>query len=300
MQKNLQFLMKDDEPGEMAIQFWGVRGTLPVPGKKTVRYGGNTNCVTLTISPKHFFIFDAGTGIKELSNCIMQHNIFPISAKIFISHPHYDHISALPFFMPLFIKGNEFEVLGTSQGEKNIQELITGMMDGIYLPYTIKEFPAKLTFRNLAEEDFFIDDIYVQTMFLNHPGRCLGYRVQYKDKVVCYVTDNELYMENSPHYNSVETERLMNFVQDCDVLIIDATYTDEDYLKRTGWGHSSVSRVADLADKAKVKLLCLFHHDPEQYDKDIDLKLKQAKAILKARRSSTRCVAPAEGEKIIL
>lgn len=286
--------------GVMNIQFWGVRGTLPVPGEKTVRYGGNTSCVTLSLAKKHFFIFDAGTGIKELSNYIVKHNIFPLSAKIFLTHPHIDHINALPFFVPFFVKGNEFEILGTNQGEKDIEQLISATMDGVYLPFTLKEFAAKLSFRNLSEEDFFIDNIYIQTMLLNHPGRCLGFRVQYKNKIFCYITDNELYMESSLHYNQFEMDRLVNFIKDCDVLVIDATYSDEQYLRKVGWGHSCVTRVVDLADKAKVKLLCLFHHDPEQYDKDIDEKLKQAREMLKARHSSTRCIAPAEGEMLVL
>jgi phosphoribosyl 1,2-cyclic phosphodiesterase/ActR/RegA family two-component response regulator len=286
--------------GVMTVQFWGVRGTLPVPGEKTMRYGGNTSCVTLSLAKKHFFIFDGGTGIKELSNYIVRHHIFPFSAKIFITHPHYDHINALPFFVPFFVKGNEFEIFGTNQGEKNIEDLISSTMDGVYLPFTIKEFAAKLKFRNLSEEDFFIENIYIQTILLNHPGRCLGYRVQYKNKIFCYITDNELYLESSLHYNQFEEDRLIHFIKECDILIIDATYMDDEYLRKVGWGHSSVTRVVDLADKAKVKLLCLFHHDPEQYDKDIDAKLKQATALLKARHSSTRCIAPAEGEKLVL
>jgi len=283
----------------MTLQFWGVRGTLPVPGKKTIRYGGNTSCVTLHIEKKHFFIFDAGTGIKELSNHLVKQKRFPLRAKIFISHPHFDHIDGLPFFVPLFMQGNEFEILGTHQGDKKMKDLISAHMDGIYLPFTIKEFAAKLTFRNLSEEDFFIEDIHIQTILLNHPGRCLGYRVKYKNKIFCYLTDNELYLENSPQHDPLVMNRLVHFIQDCDVLVSDATYTDEEYMKKIGWGHSSLTRVVDLADKAKVKLLCLFHHDPEQYDKDIDTKLKQAKALLKARHSSTRCIAPAEGKKIV-
>lgn len=282
----------------MTVQFWGIRGTLPVPGRKTVRYGGNTNCVTLCFAQKEFFIFDAGTGIKELSNHLVQRNRFPMSAKIFISHPHYDHINGIPFFVPFYIPGNEFEILGTNHHDISIEKLFAGQMDNIYFPITVKEFAAKLVYRSLKEETFHIGELKIQTILLNHPGRCLGYRVQYKKKSFCYVTDAELYLEDSPHYSQHEVERLIEFIQDTNLLVIDTTYTDEEYVKKVGWGHSSVTRIVDIADRAKVKVLCLYHHDPDQFDDDIDLKLQQARDILKKRNSKTKCIAPREGQKI--
>lgn len=283
---------------KMIVQFWGVRGTLPVPGKKTVRYGGNTNCVTLSFGKKNFFIFDAGTGIKALSNYLLEKNKFPFSAKIFISHPHWDHINGIPFFVPLYMKGNEFEIYGSSHPGISIEKLISNQMDSVYFPVSIKEFAAKITFHNLNEENFYIDDILIQTQLLNHPGRCLGYRVQYKNKSFCYITDNELYLEESPYYNEFDVERLIHFIYNTNILIMDTTYTDEIYPNKICWGHSCVSRVVDIAHKAKVKLLCLYHHDPDQFDSDIDLKLKQAKALLKSFSSKTQCIAPHEGDLI--
>lgn len=283
---------------EAIVQFWGVRGTLPVPGDNTIYYGGNTNCVTLSLAKKHFFIFDAGTGIKKLSNYLINQKKFPISAKIFISHPHYDHINGMPFFAPLYMKGNEFEFFGASYGEMTIEKIISGQMDSIYFPITVKEFSAKISFRALTEESFNIDEVEIQTMLLNHPGRCLGYRVKYNNKVFCYITDHELYLESEPYYNQFDTDRLISFINEADVLVIDTTYKDSEYPLKIGWGHSCVSRVVDIADKAKVKLLCIYHHDPDQFDKDIDFKLREATSILESRHSLTRCIAPREGDRI--
>jgi phosphoribosyl 1,2-cyclic phosphodiesterase/ActR/RegA family two-component response regulator len=285
---------------DMIVQFWGVRGTLPMSGEDTVKYGGNTNCVTLSLGKKHFFIFDAGTGIKKLSTYFLKQKQFPLSAKIFISHPHYDHINGIPFFVPLYMKGNEFEFYGAPYGDLNIEKILSGQMDSVYFPITVKEFAAKVSYHDLNEESFNIDEVKIQSMQLNHPGRCLGYRVEYNKKIFCYITDHELYLENLPYFNQFDVDRLINFIKDADMVIMDSTYTDAEYAMKIGWGHSCVSRVVDVADKAKVKLLCLFHHDPDQLDKDIDYKLREATAILESRHSTTRCIAPNDGLKITI
>lgn len=286
--------------GEMVVQFFGVRGTLPVPGKQTVRYGGNTNCITVTIDDRYFLIFDAGTGIKALSDYLEEEHAGPIDAKIFITHPHYDHINGIPYFAPLYDKGNHFEFLGPDHGHHTLQNLISKQMDSIYFPVTVEEFSSSLAFRSLGEETIHFDDVTVRTMYLNHPGKCLGYRVEYDGKVFCYITDNELYLENSPKYNAREVEHLVQFISHADMVVMDATYTDEEYAAKVNWGHSCVSRVIDVADRAEVKLLCLHHHSPGQLDKDIDAKLKAARKELKRRHSKTNCIAPSEGDQYVL
>ncbi len=284
----------------ITIEFWGCRGTLPIPGKGAIRYGGNTNCVSLCIAKKQFFIFDAGTGIKVLSDYLVNEKKLPISAKIFITHPHYDHISGIPFFVPLYMKGNEFEILGADQASINLEKFVGDLMDSVYFPVTMKEFSAKIDFCSLKESEFDIGDVHIKTLLLNHPGRTLGYRVEYKNKVFSYITDNELFLEDSPHFIQADVDRLIQFIHKSDVLIMDTTYDDETYLNKIGWGHSCVSRVIDVADKADIKLLCLYHHDPAQSDDDIDLKLHHAKELLKARHSKTKCIAPKEGERITI
>jgi phosphoribosyl 1,2-cyclic phosphodiesterase/ActR/RegA family two-component response regulator len=281
----------------MTITYWGVRGTLPVPGKTSLRYGGNTSCVTLELPRDQFFILDAGSGIRELSRHIMATRDGSLTAKIMITHPHGDHISALPFFVPLYIAGNEFEIMGPSQSARTMREMVAAQMDGTYSPMTLRDLGARVFFRNLSEEEITVGDTRIRTMLLTHPGNCLGYRIKMGNATFCYVTDNELYLKDSPAYNPNYLDKLREFVGDCDLLLIDTTYTDAQYRSRVNWGHSCVSAVADLAHTAGVKRLHLMHHDPEQSDDDIDAKLQDARRVLADLNSSVICDAPAEGSR---
>ncbi|MFC1815255.1 response regulator [Thermodesulfobacteriota bacterium] len=285
---------------KIELTFWGVHGTLPVPGEQTTKYGGNTSCVSLNFSSNNMFIFDSGTGIKALSNHLIAEKRAPLEATIFISHPHWDHINALPFFDPLYRQGNEIEICGPSHDDITMKQMISGQMDGVHFPIKIKEFSASVSFRDLKEGTIKIDGITIKTMLLNHPGSCLGYRVEYKGRSICYVTDNELYPDTSQFYNRFYLQRLDDFVQGTDALITDATYKDEEYEAKIGWGHSAIRQVVDLADRARVKTLYLFHHDLDQTDADVDFKLETAQAMLAEKNSSTQCIAPKEKQRFAI
>jgi len=282
------------------MTFWGVRGTLPVPGQETIRYGGNTSCISLEFPKGGLFIFDAGTGIKSLSDHLETQNRSQIEAKIFISHPHWDHINALPFFTPLYKQGNEFEIMGPAHGDISIRELISGQMDGVYFPIEIKEFGATVSFQNLKEGVVSIDGIKVQTVLLNHPGHCLGYRIDYKDRSICYITDNELFPKSSRFYNGAYIKKLTTFIRNTDALITDCTYDEEEYAQKARWGHSSITEVIHLAHRAKVGTLYMFHHDPGQTDAAIDKKHDQAQELLSALKSSTVCITPMEKQNFMV
>lgn len=281
------------------LRYWGLRGTLPVPSMRAMRYGGNTACITMSFGEESLFIFDAGTGIKELSNALLARRT-RLTAKLFISHPHWDHINALPYFVPLYIQGNEFEVLGPTHGDQSIRRVIADQMDGIYFPVTVREFAAHILYRDLREETLTVDGAQVQTMLLAHPGYCLGYRVGYNGRTFCYVTDNELFLEDSPHYDAHYARRLADFVRGADVLVTDTTYTDEGYKTKVGWGHSCIGEVAKLAAAAEVRELHLFHHDPDQADTDIDAKLDATRRRLEELGSKVVCRAPAEGDRVVI
>ncbi|MEQ9564627.1 MAG: MBL fold metallo-hydrolase, partial [Pseudomonadales bacterium] len=132
-----------------------------------------------------------------------------LSSKILITHPHWDHINALPFFVPLYIPGNEFEVMGPAQGATTMRELVSAQMDGTYFPITLRDLSARVFFRNLVEETVEFDGVQVSAMLLSHPGNCLGYRITMRDKVFCFITDNELYMEDAPGFQQSYVDKLV-------------------------------------------------------------------------------------------
>ena len=284
----------------IALHYWGVHGTLPAPGPAFTRYGGNTPCVSVAISGEPLTIFDCGSGIKQLSDHVMRGGAERFSGRIFISHTHWDHINTVPFFAPLYQRGNQIEVFGPYQGDLTIGNAISAQMESVYFPVTIREFGARLVFRDLREEKLKFGPVTIDTMLLRHPGYCLGYKLTCRGRVICYITDNELYLPTNPRHDARYVQRLAQFVRGADVLITDTTYRDHEYPSKVDWGHSCVSQVADLAARAEVKRLHLFHHDPDQTDADIDLKLDETRKELARLGSKVVCEAPAEGLELVL
>jgi len=278
----------------ITLTYWGVHGTLPTPGAAYTRYGGNTPCVSVEVGGEPLYVFDCGSGIKRLSDRVMHSGGQRFSARIFISHTHWDHINTVPFFAPLYVRGNQIEIFGPYQGDLTIDRAISAQMESVYFPVTVREFGARLVFRDLREEALEFGPVRIDTMLLKHPGYCLGYRLTCRGRNVCYITDNEMYLPGDPRHDPRYVERLAEFVRHADVLITDTTYRDHEYPSKVDWGHSSVSQVADLAARAEVKRLHLFHHDPDQTDADIDAKLAEAREALARLGAKAECQAPAE------
>ena len=157
-----------------------------------------------------------------------------------------------------------------------------------------------MLFRSLREERLDFGPVRIDTMLLRHPGYCLGYRLTCRESVVCYITDNELYLPTDSRRDARYVEQLADFVRGADLLVTDTTYRDHEYPSKVDWGHSCVSQVADLAARAEVKRLHLFHHDPDQTDADIDAKLAEMRRELARLGSKVACEAPAEGSTLSL
>lgn len=280
--------------GEVTVTFWGTRGSIPRPGKDTLKFGGNTPCVSVELSDNRLFIFDAGTGIVELGRSLMSTKK-QYKFNLFISHPHWDHIQGLPFFRPVYRQGNEMVIHGTSHGKQSLREVISGQMDCLYFPVTIKEYASRVYFRELEEGDYEIEKLTLSTINLNHPGRTLGYRLHSGNgKSVAYITDNEIFPEGDQH----NRRRLAAFLSGVDVLVHDATYFDEEYPAHARWGHSALSEVLALAEEARVKRLYLFHHDPSHDDEAVGRKEQFGIRYLEKRSSGIHCAAAREGVSV--
>lgn len=272
----------------LALRFWGCRGTIPVPGPNTVKYGGNTSCVSLRFPDEHIFVFDAGTGIRPLSSHLASRGKAQINGTIFLSHPHWDHINFLPFFRPLYVPGNRFSIVGSPVDDQSVERLVANQMGGVHFPITTREFGAQVHYQDIGEGAYHFGPAKVETMQLCHPGNCLGYSVLFGKKKICYVTDNEIFPADHEFHNAGFVERLVEFVQNADVLITDSTYFDDEYVAKAGWGHSPVSAVCDVAHRAGVKEVYLFHHDPEQDDRALERKLEFCSLHLQKLNSSTK------------
>jgi phosphoribosyl 1,2-cyclic phosphodiesterase len=273
----------------MTIKFWGVRGSIPTPGASTVRYGGNTSCVSIDLGTDKILVLDAGTGIRELGKSLAK-RIADI--YILLSHNHWDHIQGFPFFILLYQKNQKIYAFPTLQGEELLCSLFD-QMNGSYFPVNPEDLPSQYECvpRNaigfLRNHGFNISRIAT-----NHPDGGYGYRIDNEGRSVVYITDNEL----APPYKGITAfDEFIRFCKQSDVLIHDSQYFDQDVPQKYGWGHSVVSKVCELAFAAEVKHLILFHHDPERTDKELDEIQEKARSWFQKNNRGIRCTAAFEG-----
>jgi len=275
------------------LTFWGVRGSIPTPGPKTVKYGGNTSCLEMRFGDDdRLVIVDAGSGIRELAGKLLANDLKkgPIRTKIFLTHTHWDHIMGFPFFTPIFIPKTELEVYGPVSFEEDPLEKVVGnQLSYRYFPVRQAELSATIRYFALKESEQDLGGgVRVRTKYLNHPILVLGYRFEFQGKVLCTAYDHEPYQNvfemapDDPRYDAeavkegaaaaaTENEKVAQFYRGADLLVHDTQYTPEEWEKgKKGWGHSTFKWAIEQAHRAGVKHLVLFHHDPDRSDTELE------------------------------
>jgi phosphoribosyl 1,2-cyclic phosphodiesterase len=254
----------------MQIKFWGVRGSTPAPQPENMRYGGNTSCVEVRVGD-HLYVFDCGTGFRVLGQALRREfGSRPVSAHIFVSHFHWDHIQGLPFFGPLYDNPeNRFEFHCSSR-TRSLKQVFEEQMASPYFPVGLKQMQARQSFHDLEEGRIQLDAASLQATWLNHPQGCMGFRLETRDGVVVYATDNE------PGH-ALFDKNVRKLAAGADVLIYDSQYLPEEYeARRRGWGHSHWREAVNVVMESGAKELILFHHDPDHNDACIDKVVKEA------------------------
>lgn len=268
----------------MRIKFWGVRGSTPTPQPENMRYGGNTSCVEVRIADQ-IFIFDCGTGFRVLGRELeREFGAAPFAAHVFVSHFHWDHIQGIPFFRPLYNNPASRFFFHSSSRTRSLEQVMTEQMSSPYFPVNLDEMSAKRDFCNIEDGCFHLEDgIRIKTAWLNHPQGCLGFRLETKDGVLVYATDNEP--------GDAEFDKgVRKLAEGADILIYDAQYTPEEYAaRRRGWGHSHWREAVSVVMESGAQELILYHHDPDHSDQIVD------KVVSDARDHYPKVRAAAEG-----
>jgi phosphoribosyl 1,2-cyclic phosphodiesterase len=269
----------------MRIKFWGVRGSTPAPQPENMRYGGNTSCVEVRLGDD-LYIFDCGTGFRVLGQALRREfDGRPVSAHIFVSHFHWDHIQGIPFFGPLYdSRENRFQFHCSSR-TRNLKRVLEEQMAAPYFPVGLTEMQSQQNFYDLGEGRIQLGDVTLQTMWLNHPQGCMGFRLETKEGVMVYATDNE-------PGDALFDKNVRKLAAGADVLIYDAQYLPDEYEGKRGWGHSHWREAINVVTESGAKELVLFHHDPDHDDECIDQVVKEA------RDYYPRLRAAAEGMQI--
>ncbi len=245
------------------VRFWGVRGTMPCTDPKLAAYGGNTPCLEINCGGRTL-VFDGGSGATALGQKLVEEQVTDFD--IFLTHAHFDHVNGLPFFWPFFQMDTHVRFWsGDLEGKQSSKQLMNDLMKKPFLPITPEIFNATIDYRDFTTGDTISlsDDIVVRTIPLNHPGGCVGYRIDFAGKSICYISDTE-------HVPGQLDSNIQTLVQDADIMIYDATYTEEEYMPCRGYGHSTWQEGVKLCDAAGVSQFVTFHHHTEHDDRFLD------------------------------
>jgi ribonuclease BN (tRNA processing enzyme) len=249
------------------VRVWGARGSLSAPGPATVGYGGNTSCVELELADGTTLILDAGTGIRELGQHLLQRDQGEV--HICLTHLHLDHVEGLGFFAPLWRPGWKLQFWGPPSTTATLRARVSRYLSPPLFPIGLSEAPAEAVFEDVPRKPWRVGSALVEAQMVEHRGPTLGYRIEDEGQVLAYVPDHEPYLTAALH-DSPEWISGWALASGADLLFHDSQYTSEEYTGRMGWGHSSVTHAATFARAAQVRQLAMFHHDPMRSDRELE------------------------------
>lgn len=265
---------------------WGCRGSTPTPGPRFLKHGGNTSCFCVTYGDDKY-IFDAGSGIRELGAEIMtgkRHRL-----HLFITHTHWDHIQGFPFFTPAYVPGFEITIWGAELFGKDLRSVFRGQLDRDYFPVQMEDMNSNLDFRHLATSPITAGDAKISWEYSQHPGATVGYKIEVGGQRIAWVPDNEFLQGYTGDPRAITRDhplvtpyrKMIQFLSDADVVIHEAQYTPDEYVSKIGWGHSSLSNACLLIKFAGVRRWIITHHDPQHDDEFLERKLSITRRILR-------------------
>lgn len=293
----------------MKIKFWGVRGSIPVPGPKTARYGGNTTCIEIRTDDNELIILDAGTGIFQLAQSLLGE--MPVTANVFLTHSHWDHIQGLPFFTPIFIPGNRLRIHGAYDvvSGRGVEQVMDVQLQYSFFPIREAEMKATIEYFKVSPgQTVQLNSATVTAVLLNHPVINFGYRIDSNGKSVFFTGDHE------PHYNIYDPadesfeeyqvlireqeQAILEVLRGVDVLIADTSYTAQEYPAKKGWGHGSFDSSINLAKQAGAKILYCTHHEPTRSDDALEQEFEKVLARHPRQQQGPEYRLAREGEEI--
>lgn len=306
----------------MKIKFWGVRGSIPIPGPATARYGGNTPCIEITTGTNECIILDAGTGLRSLGVDLINRGVLP-PINLFITHTHWDHIQGFPFFAPCYIPDATIHVRGPVHylEGRTLQHVFDLQMQYEFFPVSNNQLAASISYETLTETTLTVGNLNIATQFMNHSIQSLGYRLTKNGKTVVYTGDHEPYYDvfsddtSSPDDKDDDllfgdvpaivqgaTDRFLDFIKRADLLIVDCQYTPIEYpSKKRTWGHSSWNFCLDWMQRADIRRMVLTHHDPLRTDDALDKILAEVQQAAAAQGLAPETIMMAqEGMEILL
>jgi len=279
----------------MLVTIYGVRGSMPMPGPTTMRYGGNTVCVAVMLADGTRLFLDAGTGVRAFGKDLFKENGLGGPVHFLLSHRHYDHIIGLPFFEPIYTPELHLVIHPVENEVQERRHARAEIFDGIQTPMKLADLPSRVEFRPSEGDVWTIGSAKVTRIKLNHPGGAQGFRIQDADGAsLTYLTDNEL---DPPGVARTTPAEQAAFARHTGLLIVDSQYLPEDLPAKAGWGHSTVPQVLQLGRAAQPHTLLLFHHDPDRSDDALDTIAEQATEFASGQMDKGPILVASEGMK---